>query len=117
MTATHMRGRFRRAVLACGVLALAARHAAAQGTGVIGGRVTDRTGAPVAGAMMSIAELSRATSTDSSGRYRFTDVPSGTFTVAARRIGYVPAASRVTIGAFVSTLDMVLSPGAQRIEP
>src|SRR5215471_6247533 len=75
------------------------RHAAAQAASrEITGRVADRSGAPLVGAAISIAELGRATTSDPNGRFRFAAIPAGTFTVSARQIGYTPAASMVVVG-------------------
>lgn len=106
------------ALLACLLAPASVRRAAAQTpTGGITGRVTDRVGAPVADATVSIAELSLATTSDSAGRYRFRALPPGTVTVSARRLGLAPAASVVTVANAVVTVDLVLPSGVQRIEP
>ena len=83
----------------------------------VSGRVIDRTESPVSGATVSIVELNRATSTDSAGRFRFTGVPAGQYTVSARRLGYVPSAANLVVTGAPATVDLVLSPGAQHIEP
>ena len=86
-------------------------------TASVSGRVIDRTELPLAGVTVSIVELNRATSTDSAGRFRFTNVPAGQFTISARRLGYVPSAAKLVVGGAAATIDLMLSPGAQRIEP
>src|SRR5262249_4017783 len=99
-----------RTVVGIAILVLQTRHAAAQTVPrEIAGRVTDRDGVAVAGATISIAELSRAATSDATGRFRLADVPVGTFTVSARQIGYKPAASRVVVGASAVTVDLVLT--------
>ncbi len=54
----------------------------------IRGRVADTTGAPIISAQVTIVELSRAATTDSSGAFAFAGVPGGRYTLVARRIGY-----------------------------
>lgn len=56
--------------------------AIAQATGGIAGRVTTEAGNPAAGVVVTLVELSQATITDASGRYSFTPVPPGTYTVS-----------------------------------
>jgi outer membrane receptor protein involved in Fe transport len=84
---------------------------------VVSGRVLDRAGAPIARAGVTLVELNRGTTSDSSGRYRFAAVPRGRYTVSARHLGYVSAAAVVTIGDSPVAVDVVLAAGAQRIEP
>ena len=84
---------------------------------VLSGRVLDRTQAPVRSATVSIVELNQSTRTDSAGRFRFAGVPAGTYTISARQLGYTPAASTVVLGSTPVSVELVLSFGAQRIEP
>src|ERR1700752_563309 len=63
--------------------------------GTLSGRVTTAAGTPVADVQVSLPELRRSTSTDSTGRYSISDVPAGTFTVTFQGIGYVPVVRRV----------------------
>jgi hypothetical protein len=66
------------------------------GTGVIGGRILAAdTGRPLQRAQirLSAAELGReprTTSTDADGRYEFTDLPAGRYTISVTRSGYLP---------------------------
>jgi len=64
-------------------------------SGTVSGRVTTASGAPVAEVLVSLADLHRSTTTDSSGHYAITDVPAGTFTITFQRIGFAPAVRRV----------------------
>jgi outer membrane receptor protein involved in Fe transport len=53
------------------------------------GTVTDASnGRPIAGVAVRLEETSLATSTGSEGIYRFPEVPAGTYTLTARRVGY-----------------------------
>lgn len=57
----------------------------------IAGVVRDEeTSRPVAGAMVTLAELNRATPTDTAGRYLFLCVPSGPQRIVVRTVGYAP---------------------------
>ena len=87
------------AVLAC-LLVLAPVNAAGQSHGVVEGAVImTETGDPLHGAVVLIVELGLSTSTDEDGRYRFEQVPPGSydliahldsiFTEASRRISVV----------------------------
>lgn len=70
------------------LLAIAATPLEAQ-TGTITGRVNDaRTLAPIPSVQVYVAGLDRGTLSDGNGRFLLVDVPSGTHTVTAERIGY-----------------------------
>jgi protocatechuate 3,4-dioxygenase beta subunit len=61
------------------------------GAGSLGGTVLDTEKKPVARATVAIAgdmQLSRANITDAAGRFLFTDLPAGRFTVTAEKGGY-----------------------------
>ena len=113
-----MTSRLRRALTAFVLLGVAGLQAMAQSpVGGISGRVIDRSGAPVAGATVAIAELNLSTTSDSGGRFRFGGIPAGTFTISARHIGLPPAATRISVAGSPVTVELVLPAGAQRIEP
>ncbi len=85
-------------VLALPVLALffAPKTAAAQG-GTIRGRIADSTGVPIAQAVIVLDPGGlRATSRDN-GDYVISRVPSGSYTMRVRRLGYVTPAANVTV--------------------
>ncbi len=84
--------------------------AVAQGTGVIRGRVSDvMSGAPLAGAQISvdgtrIGALSRA-----DGTYAITGAPQGSQFLSVRRVGYTPQRIAVTVsGAAAAAQDFAL---------
>ncbi len=80
------------------LIALFPSLAAAQG-GVIRGRLTDSSGAPVAHATVGVqGRLIRATS-DDSGRYALAGLPAGTWTVRVRALGFKPGGGTVTLAA------------------
>ena len=85
-------------VLSLPVLALlfSPKATAAQG-GTIRGRIADSTGVPIAQAVIVLDPGGlRATSRDN-GDYVISRVPSGSYTVRVRRLGYVTPAANVTI--------------------
>ena len=69
---------------------------AAQG-GIIQGRVTDTTGAPLARAIVTIDAIGGRATTDDQGRYEIRDLSVGTYAVRVRLLGYVPQVVRVTV--------------------
>lgn len=68
-----------------------ARRAAKPAAGTISGRVTDSAaGFPVQGVTIVITGTSLSATSRDDGRYMFRDVPAGTYTLQARRLGYAP---------------------------
>lgn len=86
-------------------------------TGSVSGHVTDHSGQPIAGATVSIVEMNRATTTDQSGAFHLGAVAAGRYTLAARRLGYIPAAMTIVVGDAPSVVSITLEEGARRIEP
>jgi hypothetical protein len=87
-----------RAVFAASVLVLAPTFTAtAQAT--LTGVVRDSAGRPLVRAEIAIEARRKSTTTDENGRYRLTDVPTGSSLVQARAIGYQAVASLVTLAA------------------
>jgi len=86
-------------------LAASARVAAAGDAGTVvasdtlRGSVTDSTGKPLAGAQVTLVELSRVASTDANGSFRLADIPLGRYTIVARRVGYRPVSRRIAVEA------------------
>lgn len=69
-------------------------------TGAIVGRVTDATtGEAVVGAHVTVDGAGLGALTTEDGQYRIADVPAGTYTVSARRLGYAKLARSVTVAA------------------
>jgi iron complex outermembrane receptor protein len=100
------------------LVALVAAPVSAQARGAtVSGRVSDPSGQPIAQATVSIVELNRATMTDQSGSFQFGTVPAGRYNISARRLGYAPAASTITVGDAPSVVTLRLGSGAQQIEP
>ena len=108
--------------LLAGAMALAsAMPAWAQSTGSIAGRVIDRqTERPLVGVQVRVVGTTRGAQTDETGAYRILNVPAGTMSLAANRIGYAPQTRQVTLAAggtanadfqmsvAVTTLDQVI---------
>jgi len=68
--------------------------------GTIAGTVTDAaTHAPVVAATIQIEGTRFGAVTGDSGQYRIVNVPAGTYTVSARRIGYTRVTQSVTVAA------------------
>jgi len=61
------------------------------------GQVTDSASRPVAGARVVIAPLGRQQLTDIDGRYRFTGLTRGTFSVSVARVGFAPALRQIAM--------------------
>ena len=114
-------------ILVCTLLALgtaAFAEAALQDPATVTGRVTDGTGAPVAGAMVSIAALQAGAVTRPDGAYRLV-VPAGRlragagqrYTITASRVGMEPVSRTVTLAAGATvTQNFVLQASTLRLE-
>ena len=100
------------------VLALASPIVASAQSGTVTGRVTDRTtGAPIQDAQVIIVGTSRGTRTDDAGQYRLVNVPLGTQTVRALRLGYEAGVSTVTVPSGGSvTADFTLQGTVARLD-
>jgi iron complex outermembrane recepter protein len=87
-------------------------------TGAIVGRITTKaTGAPIVGAMVVLDGATQRAASGEDGKYRITDVPTGTYTVRARYIGYAPGMASVTVVANQEvTADFALERSAQRLD-
>jgi iron complex outermembrane receptor protein len=62
------------------------------------------------GASVEVLDLGRSVQTDQDGRYILRQLPSGTFIVSFRAIGYAPAVRRVTVASVDLTIDVTLTP-------
>jgi TonB-linked SusC/RagA family outer membrane protein len=105
------------AVLAAALL-LGAPSLSAQQTGTVTGRVTDaQGGAPIASVQIYIEGLNLGALTQQNGRYLLVNVPAGTHTVTAARIGYGTVTSEVTVGAGATVVqDLVLAQEALQLQ-
>jgi iron complex outermembrane receptor protein len=74
----------------------------------LSGRVTDPQGAPLDGVRVVVLELARTFVTTTDGRYRFSSVAPGTYTVSFSRLGRAPETRRVTVAGEGRALDVAL---------
>jgi TonB-linked SusC/RagA family outer membrane protein len=86
--------------------------------GAVTGRVTDRaTGLGIPNTALALEGTRLATTADDSGRFRIANVPAGTYTVTARRIGYARASRSVTVIADqATTADFALDATAATLD-
>jgi TonB-linked SusC/RagA family outer membrane protein len=103
------------ALLAGGSIITAPLHA--QQLATITGKVTDaKTGEPLAVAGVVVQGTQIGTMTANDGSYRLANVPLGTKTLIARRIGYSPETKSVNLTAGANTLDFALNASATELE-
>jgi len=76
---------------------LGAGPVAAQDTGTVTGRAVDDAGAPLTGVNVVVENTSLGAATESDGRFRLTDVPTGPQTLVARFVGYHTVHRDVTV--------------------
>ena len=79
------------------LVALLPGIARAQATGTISGQVSATDAPAIAGVQISVAGTMRTVTTDQQGRYTLTQVPTGTQRVRARRLGYAPVDTVITV--------------------
>ncbi|HXM38782.1 MAG TPA: TonB-dependent receptor [Gemmatimonadales bacterium] len=78
----------------------------------------DAHGVPIRGAVVGLPGTTLYTFTDPSGRYRLAPVPAGELRVRAAAIGYVPAATTVTVPpADSAVVDFALAPSPLELAP
>lgn len=86
--------------VAASLLIIASRDVHGQGTatrGSIDGVVTDSALAPISGAIVSIDGVSVNLTTGPNGRFQFLALPSGSYELRIRRIGFAPTTSHVRV--------------------
>lgn len=89
-----------RLALSCAAVCLAIVPLDAQSNaarGALDGLVTDTTLVPLGGASAWILGTRLEVSSGGNGRFRITQIPSGTYIIVVRRLGYAPLTSTVTI--------------------
>lgn len=73
-------------------------------------------GRPLSGAQVMLSPLGRLSRTDSAGRAALREVPIGTYTVVAKRMGYAPESTTVlTAGEDTVELQLILTSRARRL--
>ena len=83
----------------------------------LAGVVTDTTGVPLNGVEVQIGALKRKVFSDSAGVFRFRDVKPGSYTVAARRIGFFPQTQDVVVPDSGAILRFGLVPYVYSLSP
>jgi outer membrane receptor protein involved in Fe transport len=114
-----LRGAFRSGLTAAGLTLFTVAPLLGQATGKIQGRVTDAaTGAPIAGAQITVEESTLGNLSNDQGFYFINEVPAGLTSVRAQFIGYRPLvieAERILAG-FTTTLNFELESTAVELE-
>src|SRR5213080_788304 len=102
------------------LLSLGRTKAFAQATAsaTIQGTITDKSGAVVSGAEVvaknKATDITRTTSSDETGSYRFELLPAGTYTVTVTKTGFGPVAQTIEIlVGQTATVNAELNPGAE----
>jgi outer membrane receptor protein involved in Fe transport len=85
-------------------------------SGSISGIVTDDASQPVAGAIVSLAELRLQSVSGADGRFSFTGVPAGKFTLVIRRLGYQTAV-KTAVGSQATGLTVALVSSPLTVDP
>ncbi|MBI4503533.1 MAG: TonB-dependent receptor plug domain-containing protein, partial [Gemmatimonadetes bacterium] len=80
------------------LLALAASPGMAQGGGAVAGTVTDPRLVPLDGVQVAVQGVPGVVRTDSRGRFRIGNLPTGRVTLQISRIGYRPMTQEVAVG-------------------
>jgi TonB-linked SusC/RagA family outer membrane protein len=97
-------------------LALSATNAHAQ-QGKITGTVVDMASTPIPSVQVRVQGLNIGVTADAQGRFVLNNVPAGTVTVVAQRIGYVMGQSHVTVVAGgTATVSFQLTPAALALD-
>src|SRR5690242_1920109 len=101
------------------LLSLGSSNAFGQATAsaTIQGTITDKSGAVVSGAEVvaknKATDITRTTSSDETGSYRFELLPAGTYTVTVTKTGFGPVAQTIEIlVGQTATVNAELKPGA-----
>jgi outer membrane receptor protein involved in Fe transport len=99
-----------------GLASLVARHPRKGGT--ITGRVSDsKTEQGIANATLLLEGVARGATTNDSGAYRISDVPPGSYTLAARFLGYTESRVAVTVVAEQQvTVNVALVQSANQLD-
>ena len=108
----------RRLGLTAALLSCAASAASAQASGTIRGRLTDAaTGRPIADASVTLVGTPLGAVTNTAGDYSMLNVPTRTYEVAARRIGFARATRPVTVSAGAEArVDFALRTAASTLD-
>ncbi len=103
----------------CAGIAIAALFALAtaraQGAGEIRSRVLDAAGAPVADAQIELNPGARHALSDDDGRFVFTQLKAGAYTLQIRRIGYQPQTVTVQVSATATATPAIAMVAIPRV--
>ena len=89
-------------------LALPAIVAAQRPAYVLRGQTVDSAGLPVSGTRVLLPALGRQGLTGPDGRYRFSGLAAGSYTVTFARVGFAPDTRRISLSGGDGELDVVL---------
>jgi hypothetical protein len=90
----------------------------AQAHSAINGQVRDSSGAPIRGALVTIARLQLETRTDTLGTFSFSRVPSGQASLLVRRMGYAPQTiEHLVSGNSIDSLSLTLTMQPLQLAP
>ncbi|HUQ81420.1 MAG TPA: SusC/RagA family TonB-linked outer membrane protein [Gemmatimonadaceae bacterium] len=113
-----MKRTLRRILVAAAALTTPVVAVGAQATGIITGRVTDRsTQQPISDAQVLVVGTTRGARTTDAGQYRLPGVPAGQVRIRVIRLGYEAEARTLTVGANETvTADFALGGTATRLD-
>ena len=103
MQACHRRG-----LIASAFVLLLSSSVWAHQDSFITGTVTRGPGDPLGGAIVALEELKREATAAADGRYRFDNIPPGTYHVAVRAEGYSTRRTEVVVAPGGTTLDLIV---------
>lgn len=83
----------------------------------ISGKVTDTLGQPLSQVRVTIPEPRRVVETDREGRFRFAELPAGTYQISFAALGYAPQLRRLTITDRDVELSVALRPSLVELPP
>jgi iron complex outermembrane receptor protein len=104
-----------RSLLSVGLLVVTGGSLVAQGR--VRGRVVDSTNVAVVGAIVSLDGTALRDVTTAQGSYSIRGVPSGTYTIRVRQIGFLPLTASLTVTSGEITRDFTLARTAVLLAP
>lgn len=107
----------RRYIFAFVILALATSASWAGITGIITGKVLDKSGNPVPGATVKVLETTRGAITKLDGKYTIVNVTAGTYDVRVTAVGYDTVIKKISLTADQTlTLNFTMTQGGVRLK-
>lgn len=87
--------------------------------GIVSGTVTDLTGNPISGVEVTISDVEGSVTTESDGKYSFSNISMEKHAVIFKKTGYVTISSTVLAGKFnenkVATIDIAMTDASAKI--